>query len=90
MKTYFVVITNDYVKGTPWDINKTGYRLDRVIFDSLEELNIFFTGQCAFDAIDNSMKLREKDKIVATYCILATDYISAVNRACQLENAISR
>lgn len=86
MKTYFVVITNDYVKGTPWDINKTGYRRDYVIFDSLVELNMFFIGECAFDAIDNSMRLRAKDEIIATYCILATDYISAINRACELQN----
>lgn len=91
MKTWFTVITNDYVgEGSVWDINKTGYRLDHAVFSSLEEVVKFADGKCAFDAIDNSQKLRAKDEIVAIYCILADDYIAALDRSWSIMTRDSR
>lgn len=81
MRTWYAVILNDYVKGTAWDINKTGHRKDYVVFSSTYELANFIQKKVGFDGIDNTQRLREGDEVIATYCILAEDYLDAINRA---------
>jgi len=81
MRTYFVVVVMDDVEGTAWDIDKTGFRLDSVIFDSLEQVEKFHNHEAAYNALDDSTRLRKRDYILATYCILAPNDLEAYVRS---------
>ena len=79
MHTFFIVTTK-----REKTINGYNCGRDFAVFDYLPEVEKFLKGEPCYNAMDDSTRLYNTETINKVFCILATDIVSAYNRAYDL------